>query len=155
MFMQASRLRMHVEKRHNRRYHCAELGCGATFETWTQLLRHRPTHQNLTCTVCGTVLLTRARFTAHMHTHAPKGHPCPIPGCQKVFSRNTNLRVHIRSAHDQEKPFACPICPQTFAYKKTLDQHMARGHNAQVAFWADGEVVFRFLAWFAPRLITL
>ncbi len=128
--MQPSRLRVHVQKRHSRQYSCSHAGCTEVFALWTQLLKHRASvHVNLTCHVCQLTLKNRDTFTKHMKTHASaKTFPCPIAPCAKVFSRATNLRVHIRSAHEKEKPFVCSVCDAAFAYKKTLDQHNARGH---------------------------
>jgi uncharacterized C2H2 Zn-finger protein len=133
-FLQASRLRVHVAKRHERVYRCGEPGCGATFPVWSQLQKHRTAHLGQACAACGGVVFkTRASYLAHCRdVHAPARplHPCPIPDCGKTFSRSTNLRVHVRAAHVGAKPFACPRCGVSFAYKKTLDQHAARGHTA-------------------------
>jgi hypothetical protein len=45
---------------------------------------------------------------------------CPI--CAKGFTRNHNLRNHLRT-HNGEKPFACTTCSESFTRKSDRDRH--------------------------------
>ncbi|KAJ7888755.1 hypothetical protein B0H13DRAFT_1626991, partial [Mycena leptocephala] len=49
---------------------------------------------------------------------------CPVPGCGSMFTRNFNLKGHIRS-HNQEKPFICkwPRCGKAFARLPDCKRH--------------------------------
>lgn len=43
--------------------------------------------------------------------------------CNKTFSKNFDLRQHIRS-HTGEKPFQCIVCGRAFAQKSNVKKHM-------------------------------
>ncbi|RXG72741.1 Zinc finger protein [Armadillidium vulgare] len=48
-------------------------------------------------------------------------HTCMF--CNKTFSKNFDLRQHIRS-HTGEKPFQCIVCGRAFAQKSNVKKHM-------------------------------
>jgi len=65
--------------------------------------------------------------------------------CLRVFSRNANLRRHVRRSHAETRPPSpvkggrkakepststkCPLCDKTFSNKKSLSHHRRQKHR--------------------------
>ncbi|KAG0729204.1 Zinc finger protein 341 [Chionoecetes opilio] len=60
--------------------------------------------------------------TANITTPLQPKHKCNY--CNKEFSKNFDLRQHIRS-HTGEKPFQCIVCGRAFTQKSNVKKHMA------------------------------
>ncbi|XP_028155850.1 gastrula zinc finger protein XlCGF8.2DB-like [Ostrinia furnacalis] len=72
------------------------------------------------CTTCGVRLLTR--WLAQRHCAPKPRRSCPVPGCGKTFTTNTNLTTHMR-VHSGERPHVCTECGKSFTSKNTLNDH--------------------------------
>ncbi|KAI1170610.1 hypothetical protein F4777DRAFT_583757 [Nemania sp. FL0916] len=59
---------------------------------------------------------------------APATHQCSQ--CGKRFTRNHNLKNHIRSEHERSKPYECGVCGMAFPRKADCDRHKRR-HEGQ------------------------
>ncbi|KZS90934.1 hypothetical protein SISNIDRAFT_468171 [Sistotremastrum niveocremeum HHB9708] len=74
------------------------------------------------------------------------GFVCPVPDCQKVFSRQTDMAVrHARLHSDDPKPFKCELdnCGRGFSQQSGLKQHQRSGIHGNVKAyrcrWAKGK----------------
>ena len=56
-----------------------------------------------------------------------KIHQCLI--CEKYFTKNQGLNVHLKSVHENLKPFQCDICLSTFGLKGYLNVHVNSVHK--------------------------
>ncbi|KAK6313993.1 hypothetical protein J4Q44_G00154520 [Coregonus suidteri] len=61
--------------------------------------------------------------------------PYQCPYCDKAFSKNDGLKMHIRT-HTREKPYKCSECNKAFSQKRGLDEHM-RTHTGEKPFQCD------------------
>ncbi|SCU80665.1 LAFA_0C00496g1_1 [Lachancea sp. 'fantastica'] len=57
-------------------------------------------------------------------TSRPKTWICEYEGCNKAFSRPSQLTEHQESVHRGIKPFQCPQCDQHFSRKSHLERHL-------------------------------
>lgn len=56
-------------------------------------------------------------------------HTCSHPNCSQMFSRSTELRLHVAMDHFEEQT-SCPQCTFTTCVKETLEKHMVLKHRA-------------------------
>ncbi|KAI9526194.1 hypothetical protein NQZ68_042263 [Dissostichus eleginoides] len=66
---------------------------------------------------------------------SPGERPYQCPYCDKAFSKNDGLKMHIRT-HTREKPYKCSECNKAFSQKRGLDEHM-RTHTGEKPFQCD------------------
>ncbi|XP_064640969.1 uncharacterized protein LOC135495894 [Lineus longissimus] len=61
--------------------------------------------------------------------------------CDKVFSSQISLGIHVRRRHTKEKPFTCEPCQKSYADKYTLQLHMNTKAHATVTARSKDEVM--------------
>jgi len=54
--------------------------------------------------------------------------PCTFPGCQKVFTKQTNLKSHSR-IHHTERNYSCQECGTSFRRSHDLKRHQRSLHS--------------------------
>ncbi|CAH0625200.1 unnamed protein product [Chrysodeixis includens] len=73
------------------------------------------------CLRCGAGAVSR--WLAGAHCAPRRRRACPVPGCGKTYTTNTNLNTHLR-VHSGERPFECADCGKKFTSKNTLSDHV-------------------------------
>lgn len=80
------------------------------------------------CQICGLVVKSKLVLMKHLRTHDSKQATYPCTVCGKVFSREDNLKIHMR-IHTGEKPFVCSVCGEKFRVKCSLQAHESSVHG--------------------------
>ncbi|CAI5743438.1 unnamed protein product [Peronospora destructor] len=90
------------------------------------------------CLVCDQTFSRKQYLRAHLRTYfesldARKQYTCPMDGCDKAYTRSSNLMAHYNAVHDKQKSkrFACPRedCTARFGYKTVLKHHIESIHD--------------------------
>jgi hypothetical protein len=116
----ADKDRQHHTNRHDRPFPCPLDGCTQGpfgFASNKDKDRHvRMYHPELADRPPAFVQLTRRPATESARFN------CKVPGCGKSFTRNINLKGHVRS-HYGDRPFACSTCGKAFARINDCRRH--------------------------------
>ena len=73
------------------------------------------------CNKCGKAFATKKKFKKHMQEMHPSKIECKI--CDKVFTKNCDLEVHIRNEHQTLNDFMCDMCDKRFVLKWRFLKH--------------------------------
>ena len=120
------------------------------FPTYNDLQAHNKAVHPPTCTFCGTACESNRALAAHMdieHSSLTdrQKYKCEYPGCERAFTRQGNLKVHVQSVHVKAKKFVCGEfdltanercpgwnsshgCGLNFSTKATLESHVRTQH---------------------------
>ena len=95
------------------------------------------TNQKNYCSLCKKSFSTMGNLRNHIMTIHENQKPfkCPFPNCEKKYSSNIRLNVHIRT-HTGIKPFKCNICHKSFNENGNLKTH-ERFHSELRPFKCD------------------
>lgn len=92
----------------------------------------------LACKVCDRRFERQQYLRSHLRTHFEavderKLYSCPVPGCDKTYTRQSNVMAHYNAVHDDRKSqrFVCPYdgCDGKFGYKSVLATHVSKIHQ--------------------------
>jgi hypothetical protein len=121
----------------------------AYFSTYAELQFHNANEHPPTCSLCSVPFNTPRELTRHnelvhgiVNPNSTKASvTCTWPGCGRTFSKQGNLNVHIKTAHENRRDFACGItkielvdnqdfdgCQRTFTSKSALVDHIRAIH---------------------------
>eukprot|EP00656_Telonema_subtile_P009845 TRINITY_DN1465_c0_g1_i4.p1 TRINITY_DN1465_c0_g1~~TRINITY_DN1465_c0_g1_i4.p1 ORF type:complete len:261 (-),score=38.74 TRINITY_DN1465_c0_g1_i4:382-1164(-) len=131
-----SKLKNHVRIVHEAQlFKCDEEECGLEFATGPELTQHRKAShpEEYWCHKCSAVLSSARSLSNHLEAvHSVKQsltsqatYPCQHEGCDRSYSKKSNLQAHIRQVHSTERPYACthPGCSSAFAARFLLTRH--------------------------------
>ncbi|KAF9812370.1 hypothetical protein SFRURICE_005481 [Spodoptera frugiperda] len=112
--------------------------CPEEFETPLKKKYHEKTAHFVSmnkCNYCGEKFMWYSQKCLHIKkVHGIKvNEPKECKACDKVFSSDWRLQIHIRRDHLLERSFKCTECDMAFFAKDTLTQHMVR-HSGVKSF---------------------
>jgi general transcription factor IIIA len=89
------------------------------FPTYNELQAHIAKTHPPTCSHCHVACKTKRELSSHIELHHPdainpfvshssaQNFACNFPDCGRTFTKKGNLKVHIRSVHENIKQFIC------------------------------------------------
>ena len=102
--------------------------CNMSFLTQKEYANHcKLPHK---CPICEQIFATRANLADHsntVHKLKPKSYICSQ--CNKTFSRNCYLQLHIQNTHGEKNEFKCKLCNKVFIRKNSLKRHIRDMHE--------------------------
>ena len=101
------------------------------------------------CPKCSVLIKNSTHFHRHVKRCGTTEHRVQCPFCPKTYSRNDDLKKHIKKKHPQPTPtpapgftfnhtthcgtaatrYQCLQCPLTFSRKDSLQRHKQRQHS--------------------------
>ncbi|XP_065884322.1 transcription factor IIIA-like isoform X1 [Dysidea avara] len=132
-FTSKQKLEKH-ERRHVEGYNCPRPDCDVNVPTWTALQEHIKSHpKSFKCTLCDETLPSRIELQQHKSIHNLESKDvtitltCPFEGCNRSYSKQSNLQAHIDAFHEGLKPFKCKHegCSSCFAFKVSNKQEIS------------------------------
>ena len=130
-----------ARSRSPRRFQCEHEGCGKSFRTNSDLVRHvRTVHEGLKphiCDICAVGFGRRESLAAHKQAvhECLKPHKCDV--CQACFAKKRTLVDHKRCVHEGARLYACDLCDAMFGLKHILDDHKRCVHEGLRPFECD------------------
>lgn len=93
--------------------------CDIKFNKRSILVDHIKYHLDsnvFKCDICNKTCKNKKNLSIHKTLHEVPTHKCTEPGCEKLFSRNYQLQMHIRSAHGvkEGETIKCPECDKLY-----------------------------------------
>jgi hypothetical protein len=80
------------------------------------------------CSVCSKTFTDQKQFYAHVRRHSEiKKFACAHPGCGRAFTKIQHLNDHKR-VHTKEKPYRCNMCDKSFSQNGNLRVHVKLIH---------------------------
>ncbi|XP_050362659.1 zinc finger protein 569-like isoform X2 [Nymphalis io] len=122
---------LYEKKKHmknHKTYECEQ--CNSKFNRWSALMTHKKTEhrsREYICNDCAKVFKERSHIIRHIKKHKPKALKtaffCPYEKCHRYYSRNSNLKQHIRVKHEGQT-FDCAACGAKLSTKAKLKKHI-------------------------------
>ena len=72
------------------------------------------------------------RRTQDKNVHKGKQPKCPL--CEKSFSREHSVKLHIATVHEKQKPYKCHLCKKSFSREPSVKLHIATVHEKQTPY---------------------
>ncbi|XP_041988827.1 zinc finger protein 62 homolog isoform X1 [Aricia agestis] len=134
-FKKVTNLKLHIGHVHTGPYEC-EI-CGSKLKNQSCLKRHKAKHHNekdIKCSKCPERFASQYHKQKHLIQAHDIGHRCSY--CDKIFTRNSFMKDHIRRTHLKEKDVVCSVCNDRFFDNYHLKLHMVK-HQGQRSFICD------------------
>ena len=112
--------------------------CGYATHQASKLKKHAESHfeKNFHCPHCDLSCRTEKQLEFHKLVHSGIELPCTIPGCDKTFPREKDIRIHIRNFHTVKVlKHKCQHCSKRFHQAYKLQAHVLRVHEGKRDFF--------------------
>lgn len=111
--------------------------CNQSFKTLLTLCNHKDRrHKNkrtFKCQMCNVKFTVEKLYQKHLKKSKcvkteHQQYQCTI--CPKIYSRNTNLKKHVKQMHLYENEhFSCDVCDRSFNTKRSILSHLLKGDH--------------------------
>ena len=124
-----------LNKQAKKKYPCHK--CNKKFGLKSSLVKHIQNHEGVfkTCQYCELTFESKHLKKHVRDRHKPKrGINTELNECEKCdkkFKSRQNLRIHIKTTHDQIKDAMCSACGKAFSRQELLKLHTQRVHEGR------------------------
>ena len=145
--------------RHYRTNHCSKCTiCNISFETYHRKSKHMALVHNVKshferfqkkneCYICGQKYITPSEVRNHIRIAHEQLRSFLCDICGNAFLRKNALKSH-RRRHFNIKPYECKLCPNRYTCVSALKKHLKSRHNLVVeGKWNDPFVDRESLPW--------
>lgn len=161
-FATEGQLKKHLARHEQMTFLCGYPNCGSMFAFRKEMQQHiqqchkyksvddqEREHVGFRCPLCSENQKSFATLTL-LQQHLSDCHAqeeekllrCPYDGCMKMYTRQSNLNTHIRTAHGTEEEkyrFSCELCDKRFYHKRSLNRHILAEHEGQKRKRTEGK----------------
>lgn len=134
-FRNVTNLKVHISYTHMGSCECHI--CGVKYKNQWCLARHKARHHDVKehkCPKCPEEFHSLYQKQKHMIKVHDEGHKCSF--CDRMFTRNSFMKDHIRRTHFKEKNVPCSVCNEKFFDNYLLKLHMAK-HEGERKFTCE------------------
>ncbi|CAB0035018.1 unnamed protein product [Trichogramma brassicae] len=89
------------------------------------------------CDECQKTFTRQGSLKIHIKTVHDKRKDYECDVCQKTFSQRGHLKIHVKTVHDKRKNYKCDVCQKTFSHRGHLKIHVKTVHEGQKNFECD------------------
>ncbi|XP_045529269.1 zinc finger protein 197-like isoform X1 [Pieris brassicae] len=109
--------------------------CGRSFKNMDKLKMHSKKHSFVECPLCNKIFKSQPFFEKHMVRHQRKfnsnrKHIETCSFCERDYSNENELSLHVNKVHLQIKPYNCDMCEKQFYTELNLRSHK-KLHNVK------------------------
>ncbi|XP_077285317.1 zinc finger X-chromosomal protein-like [Arctopsyche grandis] len=135
-------------KQHFRAIHSNKPGmCRICNKDVPNLRLHKKSHSSemiFRCHLCPRRYGLKRSLTAHMKTHTlleSAKFVCDINNCDKRFTTQSLLDIHVSQYHSEHTPYICQYCSKGFYTLPEMSKHVKNAHFRQYEDFADNDLL--------------
>ncbi|MES1918287.1 hypothetical protein MHBO_000274 [Bonamia ostreae] len=88
--------------------------------------------KSLECNLCRKKFKFSSRLKNHFQSHTNVQYrkivTCTYLGCNRTYTKRSNLNIHIKS-HHLRKNYRCVLCGKIYKFKQSLQRHREKNHR--------------------------
>ncbi|KAI9257639.1 hypothetical protein BY458DRAFT_518794 [Sporodiniella umbellata] len=106
--------------------------CQVEFKKWSELRKHVTKDHPSVCEICKKTYSKQYNLKQHIKDkHTDNKFPCDWLGCTSVLLTKRSYQTHVATVHQQGVQYRCDDCDRGFPYRSMLEKHK-RSHSKKL-----------------------